>query len=536
MKTAIIYDKLYLPAEDIDYKLVLKHYVFHLYKEVECKNCFRKDKRFCKACSVCPSYQGSIDLFKEVKIKGVKYIGFPVGDRKYISYRLGISAKNYKITDRRVNAKFDYPVKFLLNLYDYQVPLKEELVNTGYGVLEAEPRTGKTAICLAAAIELGYKVVILAKQKEFLDQFIYHIEGNETAKIPKCTNLPELEQKYGKKLYGYPKKEEDFRNFQIMVMTYQQFMDTNNGDYRFALIKDFAGTLLIDECHNIGAPIFCSVVNKFPAKYKIGCTGTYKRKDNRHEAVEKVLGPIVVTSKKQSLTPTVYVHLVSDRKLPDKATWTYAMKQLMYDQKRNDFILNQLYKDIKDKRYILLPTIEKRHVFECTDAINSHYGKHVATSFVGSGNSVAQKKKREELLQKIREGEYRVTVAIRSLIQLGLNVPKWDCIYMIIPINNEYKVKQENIRVCTEIEVVNNKPIIRLFVDNQVQSLFCAKNTLKHFIDLNYHISDDEETKKNIDYINGKIAQRYEKSSSIKSVSLQEMQDQLEYESELDNI
>lgn len=535
MKKAIIYDKLYIPAKDIDYKTVLNHYVFHLYKEIECKNCFRKDKRFCKACSVCPAYQGSIDLFKEVNIDGIKYIGLPVGDRHNITKRLKINAKDYKIVDKRVNTKFDYSVKFLLDLYDYQIPLRDELVNIGYGVLEAEPRTGKTAICLASAIKLGCKTVILAKQKEFLDQFIYHIEGNETAQIPKCTNLPELEQKYGKKLYGYPKKEEDYKNFQIMVMTYQQFMDTNKGEHRFELIKNFTGTLLIDECHNIGAPVFCSVVNKFPAKYKIGCTGTYKRKDNRHEAVEKVLGPIIITSKKQSLTPTVYVHLVSDKKLQDRATWTYAMKQLMYDKKRNDFILNQLYKDIKDKRYVLLPTIEKRHVFECTDAINSHYGKHVATSFVGSGNTLAQKRKREELLQKIREGDYRVTVAIRSLIQLGLNVPKWDCIYMIIPINNEYNVKQETKRVCTEIEGVVKKPIIRLFVDNQTQSLFCAKNTLKHFIGLDYHISDDEETQKSIQFIHGKI-EKYDRQSSIRSVSLQELQDQLDYEREFEDI
>lgn len=102
-----------------------------------------------------------------------------------------------------------------------------------------------TVIGTAGACHSGFRTVIMADQKDFLDGFLETIE--------QMTNLPHLEEKYGKKLYGFPKTLADYKNFQIILVTYQSLIsDSKNSKKRLKLLNENYGTLFIDECFTRG--------------------------------------------------------------------------------------------------------------------------------------------------------------------------------------------------------------------------------------------------------------------------------------------
>ena len=228
--------------------LVAKHYKRKTYQESGCAGCVYRPERHTYTCDECSSYLGETQLFNTETIKGVEYVGLPMGHKGLYEKRFGIDYRDFKIVDKRNKPEFDFKVKFSkkVKLFDYQEKLRTDFHKKKYGLLEAPPRTGKTLTLLRICIDLGMKVLFLADQHEFITQFFDHVYGNEEEGIPKCTNIPELEAKYGFKMCGHPETDADFENFQFFGMPYQQFA-SKKGRERFDRIKDKITDARIDD-------------------------------------------------------------------------------------------------------------------------------------------------------------------------------------------------------------------------------------------------------------------------------------------------
>jgi hypothetical protein len=124
-----------------------------------------------------------------------------------------------------------------------------------------------------------------------------------------------------------------------------------------------------------------------------------------------------------------------------------------------------------------VPVLFKKHVSTLVESINTAWGSDIAEPFIGGGTA-ANKKQREETLTKTRLGKTRVVVGIRSLLQLGINVPAWDTIYEIAPISNAPNLIQELGRIRTpDPKNPDKNPIVRWFVDVSVaQSFGCFRS------------------------------------------------------------
>lgn len=483
--TIIVRDKIYVPAESIDADAALDAYTHYMYQEAACRRCPNLPERHNFECDNCEAFRGVVATANRVVKNGIEYVGLPLGDRTRVEKKVGFDFDEFDIVDLRVSNKFDYKIKLYdLEPREHQKKPIAKFLEHKHGMIVAPPRSGKTPTMLMIAVKLGVRVMMIANQHEFLNQFIEHVE--------EYTNLPELQAKHKKKLYGFPDKIEDFDTLQIGVCTYQQFL-ARYGKKRFKAAARNFGALFIDEAHKANSNEFARVINSWPARYRLAVTGTDKRKDGRHILMREIVGKVICRVEIPQLRAKVSLHIVdytkSRAKYTGKAGWTRCNQFLARHEKRNEEIVEWIIRDLKKGHNIVVPVYYKEHVWELVKRINDEWGSKIAEGFVGGG-SKKNKDQREHTIALARKNKIRVIVGIRSILQLGLNVPAWSCLYYIAPMNNESNWKQESSRILTP-EPDKREPLIRMFVDPNIKfSIGCWAATYKQTLKFKHAPTD----------------------------------------------
>jgi superfamily II DNA or RNA helicase len=476
MGEIIVRERMFVPSHLVDERDVKKRYVHRFYEESACRRCENRSERHNYICNKCEAYKGKSVTVNRKIVDGIEYFGFPLGDRKNIAKAFDLNIKELGVEDLRTRAKRRYPVKMVgFKPYDYQVPAVNSLKTAGYGILKAPPRSGKTPTMLYTGVtQFKYRIAVIADQKEFLQQFLDHVQ--------EFTNLPDLEAKHKKKLFGFGKKPEHFKDFEIIVCTYQTFLSEKGKKLLKLLNKNF-GVVFVDEVHSSGALKYSEILNELWARYKFGATGTDDRKDGRFKIVSQVMGEVTALIDRDQLQAQVFVHPIdfvkSKSQYKGRAGFTYCVNFLSKHKKRNDMIVEWVMKDLEKGHNLLIPVYRKEHVWDLVKRINDAAGKRIADGFVGGAANKSDIAKRQMVLEEAKSGKIRVVIGIRSLMQRGLNVPRWSMIYCVMPINNEPNWKQESSRVLTPFEG-KRQPGIRLFVDEHIGlSLGCFTGTYK---------------------------------------------------------
>lgn len=471
----LVDSRLHIPVKCVDADNIIKKMTHYEFDNAACKGCEFRSIRPSTECRSC-SKGGLLDitvLAKYSEIKGKRYVSIPYGEMHRFEKTSGLDLSEVKFINCTSRVPFDYKVKFTGSLRDYQQQPFKDLFGELCGVFKAPPRSGKTVIGTAGACHSGFRTIIMADQKDFLDGFLETIE--------QMTNLPELEEKYGKKLYGFPKTLDDYENFQIILVTYQSLIsDSKTSKQRLKLLNKNYGTLFIDEVHAGGAQCYSQTLASLKMKYRFGLTATPWRKDKRDYLITSIIGPVVAEAFVEELVPKVTLHKTSKlvqtkANYNNKSGWVRFCKFLAAHPDRNDKIFEWIIKDLDAGRSIAIPIMFTDQAQKLVRRINEHYGEEIASVFLGGGHA----KRRKQIIDDARAGKIRCVVGMRRLMQRGLNVPKWDTLYYIMPMNNEPNWKQESCRILTPMD---NKrtPVIRMFIDeNMDKSMQCARSVLK---------------------------------------------------------
>lgn len=474
----VLREKIYVPVDDPEeYTQELENrYVIDVFNEEGCKDCEFLPDRPCDTCPDCVNYLSRKKLYKVLtRPNGQQYVGFPYGHRSMIPKIIPI-AKDLPILDLTAKARFRTALKFTQKLRPEQQEALDVLVDLFErgklrGMLRAPARTGKTVVAMATACAIGHRTLVLTNQEDLCKQFYETCMGGSNQEA--MTNAPQLAKK-GVVSVVHARKLEDYSKGDIVISTYQKFI-TDLGKERLEHIESLFPLVIADEVHRVAAPTFLKVMATMNAQAKLGLTATVTRKDGMHVLNEYVVGPVVHTIETKTMRPRVVFHETGLFPKKDYSMWTYYCRWLERQEDRTDMILKQVMADLKQGRSIVIPCIFRSQVTELVRRINWEYDKKIARALLG-GQSVAEKRKRDEALDSAREGKTRVIVGIRSITSTGINVPRWDTLYWINPLSNPPMWVQEYSRILTPME--GKDPIIRMFLDGSGQTRGCLRSCL----------------------------------------------------------
>ena len=416
-------------------------------------------------CGSCPNYEKH--AFYERKVIGsdpsiVVRKGGLKQLKRYLGSELKIKDKQSKAPMSSDKYRFNYKM-----LNPGQKAAHDDLVakleNGISGILKSPARTGKTVMATAIIMTLNRKTLFLAHQEDLLigkGQLIatFTEKTSETAPVNpgkyftnlrKYMNMGEMPVKYCRTL-------EDFENTDICLTTYQVFLHPR-GKEILKKIKNMFGLVVVDECHRAGSSQYSNIINQFTCP-RLGLSATPVRKDGRHRIMHSVFGDVEHKTSIDSLTPLVSVirtGFVSNKMYKN---WVFFLRFLEKTDKRINKILSFLQKDARNGRSILVPVAHHSQVDFLVEEL-----KYMGVTAVGWDGRL-KKKERHIPLEMSAKGEVSVIVAQRSMLT-GINIPRWDMLYWIVPMNNDPNFEQEYKRICTPMPN-KQRPVVRFFVDD----------------------------------------------------------------------
>jgi superfamily II DNA or RNA helicase len=268
-----------------------------------------------------------------------------------------------------------------------------------------------------------------------------------------------IEEQLSRRVVGVVRKPEDLEEFDVCISTWQFLDSKKRGRELLEKYKDSFGLVFVDEVHKSASNCYSRVVHELNAKYRLGCSGTTKRKDKLHCVVEAIIGPVVVKGETKKVPAKVEI-IKTNCRISKYMNWTNMETHLTKNERRNDLIVDRIIRDAQESGSwgIMGVTTRPAHAeLLVAKLVDKGY---TAEAFTGK----THKRQREPLLARVRSGETQIIIAIRSMV-LGLNIPRLRYFHNLLPSANQPNYYQESSRVRTPMEG-KDVAYIRDYVDN----------------------------------------------------------------------
>jgi superfamily II DNA or RNA helicase len=325
-----------------------------------------------------------------------KLITIPTG-------RMDLVPDDYEIIDKRTLVPVEFP-KFKFDLRDSQAKVHDSIQDSA--IINAFVSWGKTFTAIAVAAKLGQKTLVVVHTLALRDQWEKEIEH--------CLGI-----KPG--IIGSGK----FDVTPIIVVANVQTLGKKMKE-----IQNMFGTLILDEMHHVSAPTFSKIIDKSNARYKIGLSGTLKRKDGKHVIFNDYFGFDVHQPPKENyITPRV-VLVKSETRFPDSAKipWANRVNAVAYDEGYQRMI-SQLASVYAAKGHKVLVVSDRvQFLNRCADLTGNN-----AICITGE----LPHEQRDEELKKIKDGTADILYGSQSIFSEGISVNELSCLILGTPINNE---------------------------------------------------------------------------------------------------
>lgn len=209
-------------------------------------------------------------------------------------------------------------------------------------------------------------------------------------------------------------------------------------------IRDQFGLVACDESHLAAAPLFESVIQQFPAFFRVGVTATPHRRDGMEGLVAAVLGPITARITMDDLVragrlvqPTIH-QISSHFAAPYTRDYSGLLTALTTDVDRNQLIANLAIREAATGHRVLVLSERVAHV-ERLGSLIKEQAPDVALAVI-TGSTAP--KRRASALVEAREGRVQILLATR-LADLGLDVPVLDRLILASGGRHEGRIHQQ---------------------------------------------------------------------------------------------
>ncbi|CAM4542271.1 MULTISPECIES: DEAD/DEAH box helicase family protein [Myxococcus] len=194
------------------------------------------------------------------------------------------------------------------------------------------------------------------------------------------------------------------------------------------------GLLVLDEAHHIGASAFHRIVDRCPARYRLGLTATPEREDGLTPLLRLYLGaPLAVVRHEELVARGVLVvpevrvvETAFEYPYVGSADYAPMLGALVEDKARNDLVLGAVAREAWAGHLCLVLTGRVDHCELLAQRLS-------ATGIPAAAlTSAVPRAERKALLDKARAGRVRVLVAT-SLADEGLDLPRLSRVFVVYP-------------------------------------------------------------------------------------------------------
>lgn len=345
--------------------------------------------------------------------------------------------------------------KGLVDLYDYQIAAKTEMLKSHCGILKAPPGSGKTQIALSVAQTIHRRTLWITHTKDLLQQ-----------------SYNRAEQYFGKEHLGVITEGKIECGEFITFATVQTLCGIDLDRYR-----DYWDVIIVDECHRVctsakSVGMFEKVLNNLSARWKYGLSATVHRSDGLIFATICLLGKVVATIDKEAvgdkITKVVVQPVLTDWKLTSECFGTDGMlnyakmiEQMVGDNNRNIVILKEIVRNGDKPTLVLSSRVE--HLKALYSMLPNRL-QDVACIIDGSMTSKVDKLCRERYIEQMRSGEKKILFATYQLAKEGLDIPRLEILHLTTPQTDYAVVAQSVGRVARSYEG-KGQPTVYDYID-----------------------------------------------------------------------
>lgn len=312
-------------------------------------------------------------------------------------------------------------------LWEHQDAIIEAILRRENCLVRAGTGSGKTTALLAAIARIQLPTLVIVWDSGLLKQWLERI-GAELGLTGDDVGI-----------IGGGK----FR-IRPITMAMQQSLYRMKAD-RWAKVARFPGVLGADEVQRFAAKTFLDVIDRFPARYRVGMSADETRKDGKQFLIYDLFGGVEVDITRAELVARGFVHDVEVRVVPSdfRAEWYVEAKE--DDEQVPDFkrLIDELSVDVERNR--LVTTLARGAAAEQKQAlVFCHRVDHcrrldadMTAAGVRSGLMVGEDESAySESVARLRAGELQAGVGTFGKIGTGLDLPAVEVGIIASPCHN----------------------------------------------------------------------------------------------------